>query len=155
MLSSALVGIALSFLIFLIVQIVVVDLAEEVLLAGLSSPEVGVAVGLNYVTWTYTATAVASSIAANVVFYGRRAFGPAMMASACTVVMLYFLGFGAFTVTYPGITLNLVGMASAPTLFLSYVLRDTLAFQIIVIAIQVTFFTAFDAILLREDFPSS
>jgi hypothetical protein len=144
------VSIALSFLIFLIVQIVVVDLGEEVLLAGLSSPDVGVAVGLNYITWTYAATAIASSIAANVVFYGRRAFMPALMASACTVVILYFVGFGAFTVTYPGITLNLVGMASAPTLFLSYVLRDTFTFQFIVIAIQVTFFTAFNAILVRE-----
>jgi hypothetical protein len=137
-------------MIFLIVQIVVVDLGEEILQAGLTSPNVDVAFGMNYITWTYVVAIIASSLAANIVFFGRKSLGPGLLASACTVAMLYLIGMTGFMTTYPGVALGPVGIVSAPTLFLSYVLRNIFAFQLLVVVIQVTFFTSLDAVLLKE-----
>lgn len=147
---GAFVGIVLSLLIFLLVQIVVVDLAEEVLQAGLSSPTVSVVVGLNYVTWIYVVVIVASTFAANIVFHGPRSIIASLLAAVCTVSLLYLISMVGFTAAYPNITLNLTGILSAPTLYLCYVVRDIFTFQLIVLAIQVAFFVALDALLLRE-----
>lgn len=137
-------------LIFLLIQIVVVDLAEEVLQAGLSAPNVSVVVGLNYVTWIYIVAIIAATFTANIVFHGSRSIVPGLLAMVCTVATLYLMSMVGFTAAYPSITLNLTGIASAPTLFLSYVVRDLFTFQMIVLVLQVLFFAALDSILLRE-----
>lgn len=145
--GSVITSTVLSLIIYFLLQILVVDLAEEIVQGTLQSPSTNVAISMNFITWIYMLNIFFASYTATSLFFKRKAIIPAFLATVASIALIYFVGYVTFTLAYPHVELNITGFLSLPTLFLTYVIKDITNYVLIILAMQQVFFIEYSQIL--------
>ncbi len=140
--ANTIFSVVLSFIVYMLLQIVYVDSIGDAIVSGLQVGSLDSFSAISYVTWVYALAIFASgSTTSMVVYRDPKVIWASLLAIAASCLVMFKLSHDAFAVTYPGVGLSVdysrallvLDMGSftvirsvfeMQTLFMVYVLRS-------------------------------